>query len=462
MKKILILLLFLISLNFVYAADINVKNIPVKAVILPGQNAIFDLEITNAQTSSDEIKVVILDSNWQSKAGTDMFEISAGKKATERLTLFPLGFLNSGVYAINLRLISTKDSSVFTDHQLVVTVVGYKELLETSIETNPQGIDPRKENLVKLVVRPRYNIDLELVNIHLENSLFTRDISTSINGLQDFEDEFTVKLDPNTKEGNYNTKILVKYNNEILVDGIEELKVFSYADIKDTVTEETKFLVKEKTLNRINNGNSDSSEVFTTTLSGFKKLFTKFDPQPTGVEKTDEGYVYEWRFVLQPKENYTIKVSTNYRTPLLWLLIIVLAAYLSYKYLRIELFMHKKVLSLKTHEGGLAGVKVLLHIKNNGATVKNLHIMDNIPNDLEIPHEYMTLKPTSIRKGMTGATIIWEIPELLKGEERVISYKLKPKTMNVNRLVFTKAICRYKNSLGKLSVSRSNEVTVYA
>src|SRR3989344_1963796 len=222
MKKILILLLFLISLNFVYAADINVKNVPVKAVILPGQNAIFDLEITNTQTSSDEIKVVILDSNWQSKAGTDMYEIGAGKRVTERLTLFPLGFLNSGVYAINLRLISTKDSSIFTDHQLVITVVGYKELLETSIQTNPQGIDPRKENLVKLVVRPRYNIDLELVNIHLENSLFTRDLSTSLNGLQDFEDEFTVKLDPNTKEGEYDTKILISYNNEILVDKVEK------------------------------------------------------------------------------------------------------------------------------------------------------------------------------------------------------------------------------------------------
>ena len=66
-----------------------------------------------------------------------------------------------------------------------------------------------------------------------------------------------------------------------------------------------------------------------------------------------------------------------------------------------------------------------------------------------------------IRKEINKSVIVWEIPELSKGEERLISYRLKSKTGHQGKLTIPRATCRYKNKMDKLSLSRSNEVTIY-
>jgi len=459
MKKLLVLFVFLASLNLVLAAEINVKSTPIKAITLPGGNAIFDLEIENAQSSSDEIKAVILEPNWQRQGGNELYNLNAGQKVKDTLTLFPLGYLSPGVYSINMRFVSTSNPNIFTDHQIVVTVVAYKDVLEAKIETNPQGIDPRKENLVKLNLRSKYNLGFDNLNIHIENSLFAKDIVLSLQGLESKSEEFVVVLNPNTIEGDYDTKILIKYNDNILVDKIEKLKVSAYEDIKETKTEERKFLLKNLIITRTNDGNAASNEVYSLTLAGLNRVFTRFDPEPSKIRDAVTGKRYEWFFTLQPGQSYSILITTNYRIPLLWLIIIVLIGYLSYKYLRTELFIHKRVLLLKSKEGDIAEVKVLLRLKNNGPSIKELHLIDKVPHHLELPHEYMTLKPSSVKKEAHETIISWDIPELIGGEERVISYKLKSKG-HKGSLLFSRATCRYKNKLGRISVSRSNQVSI--
>ena len=460
MKKLIILILFLISLNLVYASEINVQETPVQSVVLPGQNVIFDLEITNTQSFQDEIKAVVTDASWKRQEGKELYSLQAGQKIQDRLTLFPLGYLKPGFYSLNVRFVSTKNPEIFTDKQLLVTIVDYDKLLEANLETNPEGIDPRKDNLVKVNLMDNYNINLENVQVHIENNLFVHDITTNLQGLKTKSEEFIITLDPSTKEGDYDTKILVKYNAKTLVDKNIKLKVSLYSNIKETKTQENNFLIKTTTASRVNNGNGISNEVYTLHLSSFKKLFTKFDPLPSNEEETTNGFRYEWRFTLQPGEEYKIMIKTNYRTALILIILIILVIYFGYKLFKIDLSVNKKALILRSQEGGIAGVKVLIYIKNNGPQIRNLHLVDIVPNDLEIPHEYITLKPNSIKKDLTSSTIIWEIPEVSKGEERVISYKLKSKTGHKGRLLMPRAVCRYKNNTGKIFVENSNEIVV--
>ncbi len=462
MKKLLIFLILLLIMQVVYAQEISVKSTPVQAVVLPGQNAIFDIELKNSQSNSDDIKAVIMDAEWRRQTGSEIYSLSANEKIRDRFVLFPLGYLKPGIYGLNIRFVSTKNPSIFADHQFVVTIVDYKEILEAVLETNPQGIDPKKENLIKLNLRSRYNIDLDNLNIIINSRLFSENIITSIDGLENKAEEFIISVDPSVQEGEYDAQILINYNDKNLVDKTQKLRISAYENIKETKTSKTGFLTKKDALSRKNDGNSVSSEVYTVIISGFKKLFTKFEPETTSIESTDEGYKYTWQFALNPGEEYNIIIFSNYLTPLLIILVIALIIYLYFKVFRTELYMHKKVLVLKSQEGGVAGVKVLLTLKNNTNTIKNLYINDHIPGTLEVPHEYITLKPNSIKKGMAGSTITWEIPELVKGEERVISYKLKSHTGFRGKLVFQRAACRYKNSFGKLSVSSSNDVSVYA
>lgn len=462
MKKLLIFLILLLIMQIAYAQEIKVKDVPVQSVVLPGQNAIFDIELKNSQPNSDEIKAVIMDTEWRRQTGSDIYSLGANEIIKDRFVLFPLGYLKPGIYGLNVRFVSTRNPEIFADHQFVVTIVDYKEILEAELETNPQGIDPKKENLIKLNLRSRYNIDLENLNIIINSRFFNENIITNINGLESKAEEFIISADPGMQEGEYDTQIIINYNDKNLVDKTEKLRISAYENIKETKTSKAGFLTKKDTLFRKNDGNSVSNEVYTVAISGFKKLFTKFEPEAADIENTDEGYKYTWQFALNPGEEYKIVIFSNYLTPLLFILLIILIIYLYFKVFRTELYMHKKVLVLKSQEGGVAGIKVLLTLKNNTNTIKNLYINDHIPGTLEIPHEYITLKPNSIKKGLAGSTITWEIPELVKGEERVISYKLKSHTGFRGKLIFQRAACRYKNSFGKLSVSNSNDVNVYA
>ncbi len=461
-KKLLLLVLILVCLNFVYAADLEVKDTPVKSVVLPGESAIFDIQVHNYQGMYDEIKPVVMDSDWARKSGSEFYKIDSNTIFLDRLTLFPLGYLKPGVYALNVRFVSIKNPSVFVDKQLVVTIVDYKNILDIKLETNPQGIDPRKDNLVKLNLKSRYNINLDKLDVSLSGDLFGKNLVTSVKGLETKDEEFIISLDPLTKEGDYNINVLVKSGENVLANRNEKIKVNSYSDIKETKTKEFNFLINTLSITRVNNGNSMTNEVYKTTLSGFQKLFTKFYPDPSKIEKTKGGKSYEWIFSLQPGESYKVSLVTDYRTPLLILIILALIIYFAYKLLFTELSMHKKVLILKSREGGIAGVKVLIHIKNNGPSVKTIHLTDVAPSDFDIPHEYITLKPNSMRKEINGTMLTWEIPELIKGEERVITYKLKSRTGYKGRLLFQRSVCRYRSSLGKLSVTHSNEVRAYA
>ena len=460
MKKLLILILFILSLNLVYAAEINVKESSVKSIILPGQNAIFDLEVTNNQAFRDQIKSVIMDSNWKRQGGNEVYNLNANEKVQDRLTLFPLGYLKPGIYAIGIRFVSTTNPEIYMDKQIVITIIDYKDILEAKLEANPQGLDPRKDNLVKLNLKSRYNINLENIAININNNLFNKDIITNVNGLETKTEEFIISLDPSTIEGDYDTKVIIKYGNEILVNKVEKLIVSSYSDLKETKTEEFSFFIKETAITRMNDGNSLSNEIYTLTLSSFEKLFTEFNPAPSNIEETNKGNKYEWRFRLQPGEEYKIIVTHDYRTPLIILIVIFLLVYLFYKYFYAEMSINKRALVLKSQEGGIAGVKILINIKNNGPSVRSLHLVEEIPSELDLPHEYITLKPSSIRKTNFSSIVIWEIPELIRGEERIISYKLKSKTGHKGKLLIPRTSCRYKNNMGKLSVAKSNEVVI--
>ena len=461
MKKLLILLLFIISLNLAYAAEIEVKDTPVQTTVLPGQSVSFDLTIQNNQNTQDEIKAVIMDDTWRRKSGSEIYNLNAGEEFKDILVLFPITKLKTGTYAIDLRFVSTKNNDIFTDHRLVVTVADYKSVLDAKLEVNPNGIDPRKDNLVKLKLKSLYNINLNNINVHIENSLFSKDIVTSVMGLESKDEDFTVSLNPDTAEGDYDTNIIIRFGSEVLIDKIEALKVSSYSDVKETKEQSSNFLIKTTTIARTNEGNSDSNEVYTLSLSKFEKLFTRFDPSPRSMEINNKGYKFEWRFSLKPGESYNIDIITNYRAPILWIIAIIVIGYLAYNFLRTELFMYKKVLVLKSHEGEIAGIKVLLRLKNkSNLPIKSLYLTDTLPSVLETPHEYHTLKPSSVKKTLSGIMLAWEIPELHKSEERIISYKIKLKQGHKGKLLFHRAVCRYKTNLGKLSVTKSNEVSV--
>ena len=461
MKLLPIIFFLLISISFVQAADIVVNGVPVKNILLPGESAAFEIEIKNFQNFKDDFKLIVTDFSWRETKNTEVYTIASSESAKDNLKLFTLGVLPAGKYSVNIRVYSVSNPEIFIDHSLLVEILGYKDLVNADLEFNPQGLDPRKENLVKLNLKNKHNIDLGGINVQVKSSLFSEEFLTTLASKEEKSFDFSVLLKEVT-EGDYDTRVLVTMGDNVLVDKVIPVKVSAYSNIQEIKKEQSSFLINELELTRTNQGNTISKEIFSKLFSSLENKFTKTNPNPTKTEKVDSNYKYTWQFDLNPGQSYTINIKTNYRTPLIILIIALAILVLVYNILKTDLTINKKVLMLKSKEGNISHLKMILTLKCRGAPAKNLRLVDNVPGVLEAPTEFTTLKPISVKKGLAGSTLIWEISEILKGEERVISYKVRSHAPLMGKVTIPKAICRYKNVADKISIAKSNQVNLFS
>jgi len=461
-SKIIFLIFILLTLiNIVNAessqfpiTNILLKVTPVQDVILEGKPAVFDIEITNNKEGG-EIKSIITDSNWRKESNYGFYKIDSGRTLKDTIKFYPIGKLAPGKYSLNVRTYLTSKPEEYTDTNFIITVVPYKDLIEAKYEYNPQGLSPNKENIVTLKLRNRQSLNIENLNVKIISEILNQNFNTDLMNNEEKDFPFTINLG-NIKEGDYETNIFILLDNNIAANVTELLKIGIYSDVKESKKEEFSFLTKTLEITKKNNGNNIAKETYTKTFSSFQNLFTKVNPEPSNIEKLDGAYQYKWDFTLNPGDSYFILIKTSYGKPIIILLIIILLIYLVYRRNYAGLTMTKKVLLLRSKEGNIAGLKILLILKNQGNLLRNVRIEDIIPGVLELPHEYGTLKPNSTKQGVTGSIVNWEILQLLKGEERVIAYKMKSRVTNLGQLTLPKATCRYKDNEGKISVVRSN------
>ncbi|MCD4666244.1 hypothetical protein K8R47_00345 [archaeon] len=463
MKKILIILILVLFYSGLsYAADIKVDIIPVNDVILEGETALFDLDIMNMQNSADKLTYVIYDQNWNWEK--KFFDLSSGSMERLRLELIPYDNLSPDRYSVNLRVYSVSDPDVYTDKSLLVEYIGYDEILDVEELSNvlSEGLDPKKTNILKLNIKNKYDINLEGITLKLESDIFTEEKIIDLNGLEEKDVEFSIDIEDDVLEGIYNIKLYFTSGDKVLVDRLDDISVGVYSDVQENKIESSGFLLKRLLVDRENKGNSISEEEYSTRLNSFEKTFTKFNPEPTKLEKVGDQYYYYWNFNLNPNEIYSISIVTNYRTSLLILIIVILLVWIITSLSRKGISIRKKVLTIKTGEG-ISEIKVLLILKNKSKKVNQVRVIDQLPNVVEMPKEFGTIRPTKIKKTSNrGVMLIWDIPGLIKGEERIISYKVKSRIHVIGKLFVPRAIVRYKGLGRKNLVVRSNAIKLFS
>src|SRR3989344_6170076 len=242
LKKILLFLVFLSLINAAYAAEVSFKSAPVQDVILPGKPAIFDVEITNLGPKG-EVKAIITDFNWRKESNYGFYTIDSGSTIKDTLRLSPTSNVNPGIYSVNVRFYATRDPEDYLDQAFVITVVPYKDLVFATLEHNPKGLNPNKENLVTLKLRDRYKVELTDVVFKVRSEFLNQDFVTNLEMEETKEIPFSVELG-NIREGDYEVNIFGLFDNNIVANLTSTVKVASNPDIKENVRDEFSFLVK--------------------------------------------------------------------------------------------------------------------------------------------------------------------------------------------------------------------------
>ena len=148
----------LILSSSVYAAVFDISHEDTKNLLLIGEDAVFDINIKNEQSNADTISFVISDLDWDWEK--QVFNIGSNGVVNFELNLKPPENINTGRYTLALKVYSENNPENYAYENLVVDIFAYDDLISVeSLESSlPGGLDPRRSNIVKLVLKNKHNI----------------------------------------------------------------------------------------------------------------------------------------------------------------------------------------------------------------------------------------------------------------------------------------------------------------
>ncbi|MFH0949484.1 MAG: hypothetical protein V1802_03275 [Candidatus Aenigmatarchaeota archaeon] len=248
--------------------------------------------------------------------------------------------------------------------------------------------------------------------------------------------------------GKYFAEAIVSYGNLEIPKSTQRFEVASKGVIV-TETQINNYLIGySKNIKIKNVGNADEENyVHSEPISSFTSFFY-IGGVPTF--KTDKTYV--WKFdVVKPGDEKIIAYSIDY-LPLITL-IILLAIAVWYFFFKIKTVRIKKFILQKQIIKEGTEFTVGVEVANNCTTkVENLIIKDFVPSVFKVkdtpgplPHK---------KKSEVGTELKWEIKDLIRGEERILTYKLIPVFGVHGRIKLPPASVKFKH-LGRTNENKS-------
>ncbi len=426
MKKGFVLglvLLSLILIPFVSADfELNVEK-KYKASVVIGElknPALIELVITN-NGEGDTAEIYTLVGVSMTPKGT--FYIPNGVSKVEARAYLSEEYLDRvGVYSFEYQ-IKGVNKGIFKD-KINIRVVSLKDAF--SVETAKFYPD---DSTINLTIRNNINAHLEKVDMHFSSAFF------ELNNKLDFEplevNSFSIPVDK--------TKISKLSAGPYIIDAevkIEDVSTkyegtVNYLEKEDVKTDKDSsgFLIRKVTVIKTNSGNVPASATIEVSKNIISRFFTSYSISPLNADRGGLFVNYVWKKELAPGESYSISVTTNYTYILILLVLIGLIVSLVWYYSATALKLQKSVSFVRTR-GGEFALKVKLRIKAR-KPVSNIQIFDRLPMMVKLYNKFGR-SPDKIDE--KTRQLIWNIPYLNKGEERVYSYVVYSKLRAVGRL----------------------------
>ncbi|MBS3133282.1 hypothetical protein J4470_04130 [Candidatus Woesearchaeota archaeon] len=474
LKKLLFALITLFLLiPAAQAADFQVESLPVIDSILHSEQAAFDVRITNNQGSKDTFRFSYTDLFWDVLSDPlyhyfSGVDIRSGDSETVRLLLKPVKELEIGLYKVGVTIKSEKGKSSETI-PLFITLRPEKPLIQeylaavSRIVEIPSVVYPNENITVKVNLINRNPRNLSEVKLVFSSELLTREVKTSLNPLEKKMVVESFSLDPLTvpRKDVLNVKLVV--DGAVLEPEIKEpYEVGAYSEIVVDSSETRKLFLKriEETI-YVNRGNVENSKTVEFEIGFFRKLFTKAFPEPFIIKRGGKQFL-AWEVVLEPAESLTIVRTVSY-VPLLVLVLLIAAAVILYYLLRSPVCAIKKAGILNLREGGISELKIIVHVKNRSSQAfERLTVTDSIPTMAQVTTgpDIGTVKPASVYNDGMKTIVKWELDRIEKGEERILSYKMRSHLAILGSLTLPAVVVRFYSPKGTKLITRSRTLTV--
>jgi hypothetical protein len=231
----------------------------------------------------------------------------------------------------------------------------------------------------------------------------------------------------------------------------EKMSVDEVRMVVKTQEEEASALYEEHRLKVSNDGNVIEDEL--TIEASVPTGFVTFSQQP---QKCDGG-VCEWAVpAMNPNDAFEIIYRVEY-WPLVaegLMIAVLVSAFVVFGWNRVNNpYISKRV------EEGRGTYTAVIEIRNASRKLTNVTVKDFVTPLFEVDKSFEAAKP-AMKHSEEGTELVWSMPEMKPGEQRIIHYKMRP-VIN-GHLKVSKATMRYTTGNGSKGKVQSGETFVAA
>lgn len=447
----------------------------VKDRIAANEEAVFKIQIKGDITTIERFRVKEFSTEWDFRTDPTYVQYSGHVLYPDELKEFilylkPEPNIKFGQHEVVMETQLENYKTVSLPLYIYVEPVKEQKQLyaiDLDIQTEaPTAFDPRQDFAVKFTLTNLNKRDLPKIVFNIQSKLIKETITTTLTSLEknkvvELKKQFDPKLKPQEDE----LVITVTVDNEVVKTIRRTISIVDYSDKFSEKREEKNGILKIiKTLIYTNDGNALHTQTVQVQTNFFETLFTSANPKAKIIKNIDGKRYFAWDIALKPGDSSDpIIVTTSYRS-FVFFVVLFFAALVFYYLQKSPIIVTKHGVATEKTEDGITEVKISVSIKNNSnLTFDNLTVTDTVPSIASVVQDsgFGPVKPNKILTSKkTGNVLVkWELESLGPGEDKILSYKIKPKLSILGSFDLQAVTVRYP--LGDKSVrAESNRVTV--
>ncbi|MBS3107307.1 hypothetical protein J4468_00125 [Candidatus Woesearchaeota archaeon] len=467
MKILLLVAVFFLCIFTVNAlTDVSINATSATNSIYPGKDAVFSVEITNTGTREDifvlKLNEFIEDSDFAYEARITPSAMSIKNGQTGKFEIVVKTKIDARPnknYKMKFAVRSSLDFDFNKAFELITRIYEPSKI----IKIEPQlleTIEAKSEVPFRFMLENTVDMPLNGVDIYVTSDLELINDKRNINLAANERkvEEFMFNFPKTTLSKEYTVNVRIYDKARLIGEYSGKFLISSNPNIKESLEEKNSFFIKKIKLERENTGNEIMQDEAKVNLGYFQKMFAYGIPREDGTEKIEGKYYMVWKETLEPGNKLIFFAIVDYRPAIVALLVVVMFSFLSWFLLMRGLRIKKKIVkSVMTSQG--SNIKVMISLKNTTNTdFRNVEVTEIIPNYLHDTEEYTTLKPKRIQKGKSSKKIVWEIDELKRGDEIIVTYSIKSKVQFIGSVLLPATMVQYMNNKGDMKKVVSNNL----
>lgn len=425
----------------------------------------FNIKVTNHQDERDIFSATVLGRyrSW-SYLKKPAVEIYPQQTKSINISLIPPQKTESGKYYFEVVVYSNSNSSIKVEKELCLAVLE-KYSAKISQFKVPEKVKPGKKVIIDVEA---YNIgakDFEELKItgtlkKAGKRIETKENTFPLKSDAKAEKHLAFSLDKFSNPGTYIVELTLKGVGKLFDSKHSKFEVEKLKQIEKELSYGRDVLSEKRILKVKNVGNVKFEGKVNQSLNKNWALLVSTEGNVKTLQKEDKMF-YIWDISLNPGESVELRYQINYWPLIIIFIVIILICIGAFLWYRSP-FIYKRVLEEGGAEEEEKEFTIAIEILNRtGKKLKDTVVRDFLPSLASVKKEFKSIKP-KIREKENGTELVWRFEELLPGDERLMTYKIKTQIGTIDHFKLPKARLRTKTKDGKTYEKFSGKVKIEA